>query len=71
MNLIKIIEQVKKADNMLSIKEILCMSNQDRADYSNRLMNYFERVNVNEFNEDVLHDIEVLKSSNKTIVTKL
>ena len=71
MDLIKILEQVKKANEMQSTKEIVLMSNQERADYSNRLMKYFERVNVDEFNEDVLHDIEVLKSSNKTIITKL
>ena len=64
----KINEQVIKAVQLQTIDEIL---NVNQIEYIQRLTQYFERVNVDEFNFDVLHDINGLKHNDEHFIPRL
>lgn len=61
-------ELVKKSVLRLSIDDLM---NINHILYNQRLREYFTRVNVKDFNSDVLHDINGLKYEDEHFVTRL
>lgn len=61
-------ELVKKSVLRLSIDDLM---NINHTLYNQRLREYFTRVNVKDFNSDVLHDINGLKYEDEYFVTRL
>ena len=64
----KVNELVKKSILRLSIDDLM---NINHILYNQRLREYFTRVNVKDFNSDVLHDINGLKYEDEHFVTRL
>jgi len=64
----KINEQVKKAVQLQTIDDIL---NVNQIEYRSRLTDYFSRVEVKDFNSDVLHDINGLKHNDEHFLPRL
>ena len=64
----KVNELVKKSVLRLSIDDLM---NINHILYNQRLREYFTRVNVKDFNSDVLHDINGLKYEDEHFVTRL
>jgi hypothetical protein len=61
-------EQVKKSVMLLSLDEIMTINH---TQYREKLTEYFNRVNVTDFNSDVLHDINGLKYNDEHFITRL
>ena len=59
---------VSKAVNLQSIDELLRV---DQIQYRTKLREYFNRVDVEEFNDDVMHDINGLKTNDEHFITRL
>ena len=64
----KINDQVKKAIQLQTIEDIL---NVNQIEYRSRLTDYFSRVEVEDFNYDVLHDIIGLKYNEEHFLPRL
>jgi len=61
-------QKVREALSFQSIDDIL---NINQIKYRMRLKDYFSRVKVEEFNSDVLHDINGLKYDDEHFLTRL